>query len=172
MFMKITQYSAISIDGFIAKSNFDAEWISEEDWKIFTQILKQKRVVVMGSKTMEMSGEDFPYDCELNIVATSQKELHKKTTKQILYTDKSPKEIAKEVEKRGFDELLVIGGGKMNASFLEADLIDEIILSIQPIILGQGIKIFNTKSIESKLELINIRKVTDNLVQAIYKIKK
>ena len=53
-----------------------------------------------------------------------------------------------------FEQVVVAGGGALNASFVEENLVDEIYLDIEPIILGKGITLFRDKDFERKLKLL------------------
>ena len=76
--MKVTIYNAISIDGYIATQDQQTDWVSETDWKQFNDLVKKSEVIVMGRNTYQTS-DIFPYDCELNIVMTSQNLLNSTT---------------------------------------------------------------------------------------------
>jgi len=168
--MKVILYMAISIDGFIAKKDENTKWVCDTDWGIFSKMVKDIGCIVMGRRTFEVSGKDFPYDCELNIVATSKKSL-KSESKNVIFTNKKPAGIIKLAKDKGFDKVLIIGGGKTNAAFLKDDLIDEIYLSVHPKILGTGIKIFEGGEIDVDLTLLGIKQLKQDLVQLRYKIK-
>jgi dihydrofolate reductase len=172
--MKISLYNAVSIDGFIAGENDNTSWVSDKDWEIFEKLVKEKKAVVMGKRTYEVSGEDFPYPCELNIVMTSDEKLLKNDNgnDSILFTNKPLKQLIKEVEAKGFKELLIIGGGRLNASFLKENLIDEIIIDIHPIILGQGIKLFEGEDVNQILQLREIEQLQGGLLLVKYNIKR
>jgi len=168
--MKVTLYNAISIDGFIARSDHKTDWVSDTDWEIFTKLVKSKKAIVMGRKTWETSKEDFPYNCELNIVMTRNKKLIAAQTQNdpILFTNLDSKEVIEEVEKRGYSELLIIGGGKLNSSFLKANLIDEIIIDIHPTILGKGVKLFGDQEFDINLKRTKVTQLEEGLVQIVY----
>ncbi len=68
----------------------------------------------------------------------------------------SPKEALKLL--KDFKEVIVAGGGALNASFTEENLIDEIFIDIEPIILGKGILLFRDKDFEKNLKLLGKRK--------------
>jgi dihydrofolate reductase len=119
--MKVILYMAISVDGYVARTNHDTDWVSDTDWSVFSDMVKRSGCIVMGRKTYEVSGDDFPYNCKLNIVLTSQKKLHQ-ANKNISITDKNPKDVIKFAKDKGFNKLLIIGGGKLNASFLKEKL--------------------------------------------------
>lgn len=171
--MKIKIYNAISIDGFIATPNHNTEWVSDTDWEEFSSQVKSSRAIIMGRKTYEVSGDDFPYDCELNVVMTrNQKLLDQEEEEGIWFTDTTPEEVLQELEDMGFRETLIIGGGNLNSSFLKANLVDEVIISIHPLILGKGIKLFENEEFRVELELIGSRVLNEELAQLTYAVIK
>lgn len=170
--MKVTIYNAISIDGYIATQDQQTDWVSETDWNQFNRLIKQKRAIVMGSTTYEASEDAFPYNCELNIVMTSQEKLlNMNKNPNAIFTNQSPQKVVQMVKAKGFKELLVIGGGKVNASFLKAGLVNEVIIDIHPIILGSGVKLFETDNLNIKLKKIETVEMNEGLVTVKYKIK-
>ena len=168
--MYVQLYMAISIDGFIARKNDDTSWVSSTDWDNFRAIIKDCGVIVMGRKTCEVSGSDFPYENALNIVLTTDKNLHNKQLENVLFTDKNPQEIVKLAEERGFKKLLIIGGGITNSAFLKSSLIDEIILSVHPLVIGEGIKLFEKEEFDAKLQFLGVKELKEDLVQLRYKV--
>src|SRR5919112_36735 len=64
----------------------------------------------------------------------------------------------------------LVGGGEMVSIFLNADLVDEIILSVHPIILGKGIPLFNKIEQLIKLRLVKSIPFESGLVQLHYSI--
>lgn len=170
--MTVQLYMAVSVDGFVAKNNDDTSWVSNTDWDNFRSFIKEAGIIVMGRKTYEVSGDDFPYENALNMVMTSNKTLLSKQQKDVLFTDKKPAEVVKLAKEKGFGKLLIIGGGKLNASFLEAGLIDEIILSVHPILLGQGIKLFDSKETDIKLNPFSVKQLDEGLIQIRYEVAK
>lgn len=169
--MKVIIYNAISIDGYIADANQQTDWVSETDWKQFNRLVKQKKAIVMGSTTYEASEDAFPYACELNIVMTSQEKfLNMNKNPDTIFTNKTPQEVVQMVKKQGFKELLVIGGGKLNASFMKAGLVTEVIVDIHPIILGSGVKLFETNNLNIKMEKLETNEMDEGLTTIRYKV--
>ena len=162
---------ATSIDGYVATKNDDTSWVSSTDWDNFRNLVKKSRCILMERRTYEESGDDFPYDCELNIVMTSDISLTSRD-KRVQFTGKKPRQIIDFVKRKKFDTLLIIGGGKTNGSFIKEQLIDEIIVSVHPIILGNGIKLFEDMEKQVMLELTSQKKLNEGLVQLHYKVKK
>lgn len=169
--MKVILYNAISIDGFIAVKDGDTSWVSPSDWEEFAKFIVDAGIIVMGKNTYVASGEDFPYVDAINIVMTNDKALQEKSTDSEVFTDKTPHEVVAFAKAKGFEKLLLIGGGLLNGSFLNDGLIDEIVISIHPIVLNKGIRLFENTDKMIELEYIE-SKVVENLVQARYKVLK
>ncbi len=84
----------------------------------------------------------------------------------------TPKEAIELLKKKGFDGVLLGGGGRMNASFMESGFIDEIILDVEPLLFGKGIKLFADTDFEAKLELLRIKKLSKKLIRLHYRVVK
>lgn len=169
--MQITLYMAISVNGYIAKKDHNTDWVCESDWAQLSEFLSQSDAVIMGRKTYEVSGQDFPYGEILNVVLTKNKTLISETEK-VIFTDKPLPKLIEYLKSKGIKKLLIIGGGITNTEFLNANLIDYLVLSVHPIILGQGISLFANTDIDKKLSLIETKKLDEDLVQLKYRVLK
>jgi len=171
--MKIILYVAISINGLITKGKDDSDWVTETDWKEFDRLMKDCGIMVMGKRTYEIFGDDFPCEGAVNVVMTSRSGLlNKKTPEDVIFTDKSPKEVVKMAEEKGFKKLMLIGGMKLITSFFKKDLVDEIWLSIHPLLIGNGKTIMEKIDYDKKLKLLGVKELDEDLVQLRYKVVK
>ena len=84
----------------------------------------------------------------------------------------SPQEALQILQNQKFKTVLICGGGKLNSSFMKEKLIDEIYLDIEPVFLGTGIKLFTDAEFETKLKLIDVKRLSKDEVQLHYKVKK
>lgn len=168
--MKVTLYMAISVNGYIAKLNDNTEWVCESDWDELQKKLKESDAVIMGRRTYEISGEDFPYGECLNVVFTRNPNLAKEQN-NTLFTNKNPAEVLNVLERQRKENILIIGGGEINRLFLKSGLVDEIILSVHPILLGDGVKFSANGLYESELKLLGVNKLDQDLVQLRYKVR-
>lgn len=170
--MKVILYMATSLDGFIAKNDGDSDWVSEADSVEFNKQIKKAGCLIVGRRTFDQYyGELYPIPKVLNVVMTHNKRLKPKD-KNVLYSTKSPQETIKEIELKGFNKVVLIGGGTTNNSYLKDNLIDEIYLSVHPLLLGTGIPIFrDAKETLKKLSLLEVKKLKEDLIQLHYKVK-
>lgn len=160
----VTLYAAISADGFIAGSHDETPW-SNDAWAAFTDFLNTCDVVLLGRRTYEiMTAEDEFVDGPEYIVATRDSQLDTGNLRKIAIS--SGEDIPK-VNKVG-----VIGGGDFNGSLAKQSLLDEVILDIEPIILGDGKRLFGSYDGQINLELISSRKLGTGTVQNHYRIRK
>lgn len=169
--MHITLYMAPSIDGYIAKSDKDSEWVDEACVDSFMQTIREYGCIIMGNTTYSMYTPDlYPIKDVLNIVITSNHPSKPNTSNLVFVKD--AQEALEMAQSMGHKMALLIGGGTTNSSFLKDNYIDNIILDIHPIILGNGIKIFENIEKQVELERISINPMENGLVQIRYKVIK
>jgi dihydrofolate reductase len=167
--MKVILYPAVSLDGFITQGATDSDWVNEEDDAQYQKEITRTGCVIMGRTTYEQYKADIDgYDDRTTFVATSKPLTS--AHDRIIPVAGSPAEILKEIEARGFTELVLCGGGETNGRFAEAGLIDEIKVSIYPLILGQGIRLFGDYEGGLKLELLSSKQGPEGITQNHYKI--
>ena len=170
MIVKVILYLAISADGFIATLEGNSDWVSETDAQIFEEKAKKIGCIVVGRRTFEQFYQDiFPLEGVVNIVL-SRRSSPKTKDHNVIFVS-SPLKALSVAEKKGFEQILLVGGGHANAAFLQEGLIDEIFLSVHPLILGEGIKLFEDFEKLVKLKLLGSKKIAD-LVQLHYRIVK
>lgn len=164
--MKTFLIAALTADGFIAKhANHAASWTSREDKHFFTELTKRAGVVIMGSTTYRTIGK--PLKDRLNIVYSRKK----RDYSGVEVTKQEPGELLKSLESRGYKEAAIIGGSSIYTMFMEADLVDKLYLTVEPLVFGQGINLFN-KEFEKKLKLESVEKINDNVVVLEYSVIK
>ncbi len=168
--MKVILYMAISINGVIAKSDDDTSWISQEEWDSYSLVIRTAGCVVVGRRTYHILTKqpEFAELKGITIVAVSGEDFATLAPNHLVAH--SPKEALDLL--KDFKEVIVAGGGILNASFLAENLVDEIYLDIEPIVIGRGIPIFKDKGFERKLELVGQKKITDNEIQLHYRVNK
>jgi dihydrofolate reductase len=166
--MKVILYMAISADGFIATKDGDSEWVSEVDVPIFDKKIKDFGCIILGSKTFQQfRGKYFPKKDAINIVISSNPEINSKDGS--VYA-KSPKKALEIAKNKGFEKVLLIGGGHINGSFLKEKLVDEIFLDVHPLIFGEGIKVFEGFETRLNLEKVDFELLDKGQVLLHYKV--
>ncbi len=168
--MKVILYMAISANGMIAKNNDDTSWISKEEWDSYSLEIRKAGNLIVGRRTYNILTKqpEFSEFKEVRIIAVSKK--YFKTLSSNHLVAHSPKEALKLL--KGAKQVIVAGGGIMNASFLEENLVDELYLDIEPIVIGEGIPIFKGKNFEKQFKLLGQKKISDNEIQLHYEVIK
>ena len=162
---------AISIDGFVAKKDGNSDWVSPVDSANFEQKIKEKGCIIVGRKTFDQyQGDLYPVKGVTNILVTSNSSL-KSEQDNVVYAQ-TPREAIKLAQGRGHNEALLIGGGTTNGLFLKEGLIDEVFLSVHPLILGSGIKLFEGVETDIKLEFLDQGGLGEGLIQLHYQVIK
>lgn len=171
--MKVTMYPAISLDGFVAKPDYDDSWISDEDNDRYEQKVIECGCLLVGRKTYELFQDWFDnFGNGRVIVFVCTTDSKYKDKEKVKFVQGSAKEIINKIEKYGFDELIVCGGGEINGLIAKAGLVDEIIVSVQPIVLGAGIPLFGSYKPELELEVISYNEDIKGIIQNHYKVVK
>lgn len=176
--MKITAISVSSANGRLTRRNEpDIHlWTSKEDAEFFSLKRSESRLIVMGSGTYEAEKSRIkPSKDKLRIVLTTtpNKYLKDKIAGQLEFSSQDPLVLIHRLEKKGYREMLLVGGSKIYSSFLKENLIDEIYLTIEPLIFGTGKPLFAEGEFDALLELVEVRKLNSRgTILLKYKINK
>lgn len=168
--MKVILYMAISVDGFIAKVGGDSDWVSGVDIPIFEQKIKESECIVVGHNTFkQFYGDLYPVKGVINIVVSKSPDV--KNEEGVFFV-KSPQEAVGLARSKGFEQVLLVGGGTVNGSFMKEGLIDKIFVDIHPFVFGEGIKIFEGFEGDVKLELLESKNLGRGQILLHYKVIK
>lgn len=163
--MQVTMYAAISIDGFIAKPNGDSDWVSEVDTEYFQKAIEGSDCVIVGKRTFDQYKDElYPVPIKLNIVMTSQPP-NSKSYENVEFMSHEPIKVIEHLKSKGCQHVLIIGGGKTNYSFMNAGVVDNLIVDIHPIVLGDGIKLFSGAEMFREFERLSTLELPEGLVQ-------
>lgn len=163
---------AISANGIIASKTGSEEFLSHTNWIQFTKLAQKTGCFIWGRKTYEAVLKwEGDYLADLGgvmkvIISRSNMELQ-----DGFELANSPEDALKILENKGFSEVMVTGGSIINSEFAKRGLVDEIILDVNPFVMGEGIPVFNPADFELHLELIDYNKIDDGIVELHYKVK-
>jgi dihydrofolate reductase len=167
---KIILFIASSLDGYIARENGDIDWLPENTTSGYDDFIKSADTIIMGKRTYDqvLTFGDYPYKDKKSYVLTRNNECS--TGENIEFVHDADK-LVKEIISNSGTNIWLIGGAEVISTFVNLDFVDELILSIIPIVLGKGIPLFKNIQKEMKLELIKTTDY-DALVELHYKILK
>ena len=170
--MKVTMLMAITLDGKIAQSSDHfPDWTGKADKKFFMEQTKAAGCLIMGSKTYDTIG--CPLPGRKNVILTRRPEAREENypSSELEFTNKEPQALLQQLSNEGFTQVVLGGGAEINTLFAEADAIDEVLLTVSPLIFGEGVGLF-AKALEMKLELQELTTLDDNLVCVRYNVLK
>ena len=167
--MNTTIFMAQNLNAKIARETGEEDFLSPRNWREFKSLAENIGVFAVGRKTYEAVkewGEKGFKDVKAKRIILSRKENFEPDEDYLKAS--SPEEAVKIAEKEGFEKLLVTGRASVNTSFLEKELVDEIILDIQPHILGRGLNIFAEGDFEESLNLNQVKELEEGIIQLRY----
>lgn len=169
---KVILFIAMSLDGYIAKLDGDISFLSMvekegEDYG-YAKFIETVDTVILGRKTYDKilsMGLDISYGSRNVFVLTHTP--HPITDKITFYSGSLPEFISSLKTKDG-KHIYCDGGAETIHQLLQEDLIDEITVSVIPILLGNGIRLFSRNFQEQKLQLVTSKSFEKGLVQLHY----
>jgi dihydrofolate reductase len=170
---KVVVYIACSLDGYIAKTNDDLTFLSiveqeGEDYG-YNNFIQTVDTVIMGRKTYDWVMRQMPAfahtDKETYIITRTARPSVGTTT---FYTGDVPSLILDLKHKEG-KAIFVDGGAEVIHILLKENLVDEFYISIIPILLGEGVRLFKEGFQEQELQLLDVKHFEKGLVQLHYK---
>jgi dihydrofolate reductase len=169
---KLILYIATSLDGYIAKSNDDISFLSivEEEGQDYgySDFIKTIDTVIVGRRTYDKvisMGFDFPHaDKEAYIITRTPRP----SIDTVHFYTGDLKSLVAKLKSENGKNIYCDGGAEIVNELMQQDLIDEFIISIIPIFIGNGTKLFKDGRPEQKLKLISTKQFDSGLTQLHY----
>jgi dihydrofolate reductase len=169
---KVIVYIAMSLDGYIAKPNDDLGFLSivqkkEEDYG-YKDFIKTVDTVLLGRKTYDWVMKqvtEFPHADKTTYVITRTD--RPGIGKRIFYTGDLNALLTRLKHEPG-KNIFVDGGAEIVNELLKQNLVDEMIISVIPVLVGDGTRLFKDRRPEQKLELVDAKQFDTGLVQLHY----
>ncbi|PFG24699.1 dihydrofolate reductase [Pseudomonas lurida] len=179
MDIRCSVFIAASIDGFIARPNGDIEWLHLPEYETaklngvtYERFIATVDALVMGRKTLEkiLSFPEWPYE-GTPVIALSHQPLqipaHLEGKVEVMAGDVTS--LVATLAERGMKHLYIDGGQTIQA-FLEAGLVNELIITRIPVLLGQGIPLFSQIGRQLELRHIGTHESDNGFVQSRYQV--
>lgn len=158
----VVLYIAMSLDGYIADSKGSVDWIkgqsdSSEIPDTYSPFFKNIDTVILGKRTYdqiitELSPDEWPYSGATTYVFTHSTSMT--DTKDIKFTNANPCGLIGTLKEETGKNIWVCGGADIVNQLMKEDLIDIYHIAIIPVILGGGIRLFDTTDNQINLRLI------------------
>ena len=171
--MKVILSMAVSANGIIATKDGSEDFLSNVNWQQFVKLAKEVGCFIYGRKTYEnvITWDNSYLDPlkDVKKLVISKSDFHPQEGFTIAH---SPEEALQLLEKEGLQEVIVTGGSTISSEFAKRGLIDEVILDVNPSIIGEGIPVFFPADIMMKLELVKFEKIGGDIIEIHYTVKK
>jgi dihydrofolate reductase len=170
---RLQLFIGASLDGCIAGPNGDRSWQFHDADYGSTPFHARVDTVLMGRRTYEtaLSFDAWPYAGRRVVVFTRQPDLAVSTPDTVA-TSRQPADVVAELRARDGGTLWLAGGSELVHACLDAELVDDIIVSIHPLILGSGTPLFATGTRRTALALTGERRFPSGLVQLVYRVER
>jgi dihydrofolate reductase len=159
---------AVSLDGFIAGPNGEYDWcLADADYGM-TNFLNSIDAVVMGGKSYRLLLQyGAPYPEYTNYVFTRTE----KSTPyaNVVFTRDDISEFVETLKEKEGKNIWLFGGAEIIHPLLENDLVDELMLSVHPLLLGEGLPLFRKLNERKNFKLMDTITYPSGLVQLYYK---
>lgn len=166
----------MSLDGFIARPDGGIDWLSDpteradEDYG-FAEFMATVDALVMGRNTFELllTFGVWPYgSTPLYVLSRTLKAVPEHVKDKAEVTSLAPLPLLEELARRGHQRIYV-DGGKTVQSFLREDLVDELVLTRLPVLIGEGIPLFGPTGRDLKWEHLATKVYDPGLVKSSYR---
>jgi dihydrofolate reductase len=172
--MTVSVFVGVSVDGFMARPNHDLDWLPEGGGEPhgYDEFLAGIDALVIGRKTFKkvLTFDPWPYGAKRVVVLSGRPlQLPSAIGSNVEQMAGSPAEIVARLAERGATKLYVDGGITIQR-FLRAGLVDRLIITRVPVLIGEGIPLFSTLPHDVRLHHVATRSFPSGLVQSEYEV--
>jgi dihydrofolate reductase len=171
----VTLHVVSSLDGIIAKKDNSVSWM-DSPGEVYENGVSEGKAedvgtsidcFVLGSRTYEHALQlGWPYGDIPTVVVTTRK--LPSTRKSVEFYSGDLKKLVDEILAPRYGNIWLVGGAMLCQSFLRLDLVDEIRLAIVPVLLGDGLRLFQNCDIETRWHLKNVVAYKTGMVELLY----
>jgi dihydrofolate reductase len=171
--MTASVFIGISVDGFIARKNDDLDFLPENcEPHGYTEFIASIDAIVMGRKTFEkvLTFGSWPYGKKHVVVLSSRPiDLSVVSGGVVEQMAGEPAEIVAQLAARGIRNLYIDGGVTIQR-FLRAGMIQRLIITRVPVLIGEGVPLFGPLAHDVRLRHVATRQYPSGLVQSEYEV--
>ncbi len=173
MHRKIILYIAASLDGYIAGPNHELDWLPTGQDYGYKEFIAGIDILLVGRKTYDLMIEhgwwDYP-GMKAYIFSRQPGQMAKDANVTFIAGD--PANVVAEIRKTDGKDIWLVGGGELAKSFLDTGLVDEAVIAIVPVVLGDGIPLFPKGTRRTKFRLTELRKFDSGLIMLNYIVER
>lgn len=171
MSRKVRLFIATSLDGYIAGPDESLDWLFGDADYGYDEFIAEVDTLAMGRRTYEMvkGFGEWPYEGLATTVFTRQERMPH--DHRVNFTAQPPADWVHDLDQKPGKDVWVVGGGVLIRDFLDAQLVDEMTLSVHPVVLGGGTPLFPPGLHRHKLRLASVHSYPSGLVSSTYKVQ-
>lgn len=169
---------AMSLDGFVARHDHQLDWLTKQptgdDDHGYSEFFAGVDGVVMGKGSFQnvlSFGGDWPYDKPVIVLSRSLSgdDIPDALRDRVRLSDSSPADLMRSLGQQGWSRAY-IDGGHLVQSFIREGLIDDLVVTWIPILIGSGIRLFGNLEQDIDLELLRSQQYPSGLLQTHYRL--
>jgi len=160
-------FIATSLDGYIAGPAGEIDWLFNDQDYGYTQFVAGVDTVVMGRKTYDicLTFGEYPYPSMPNYVWSRTRQ-RKNTRATFVFGDIA--ELLKRLKQQEGKTIWLVGGSALVGEAMTHNMLDELIVSLHPIVLGNGVPLFPRDLPKRQFQFIKSEPFNSGLVQLTY----
>lgn len=170
-------FIATSLDGFVARTDHQLDWLLKQETAGedhgYDEHIARVDGLVMGRGSFEtlMTFDKWPYDKPVVVMSKTMTaaDVPAELEGKVRVTDLDPPELMRALHADGWSRAYV-DGGKVVQSFIKLGLVEDIVLTLIPILIGDGVRLFGEIDADIDLELVGSRSYESGLVQVRYRL--
>ena len=173
---KVIVHIGTSADGYIARPDGDLEWLTSrpkpEGFYGMSDFMKSIDTKLLGRKTYEMSlrlGAKF--DSKTRTIVFSRHAPPAGAPSGVEFVNCEIGPFVSRLREQPGKDIWLMGGGEIIASFLDAQAIDEFVVSVAPVFIGDGIPLIARHHRHVPLDLQSVERFDDGVVQLRYRVQ-
>lgn len=174
----LTLHVVSSLDGIIARKDNSVSWL-DSSGDVYEKGVSEGNAddavtsidcFVLGSRTYEHALQlGWPYGDTPTVVVTSRDLRSTNTKKSVEFYSGDLKRLVNEILSPRYRNIWLVGGAMLCQSFLRLDLVDEIRLATMPVLLGDGLRLFDNSGVESRWHLKDVVAYKTGMVELLYR---
>jgi dihydrofolate reductase len=173
---KVIVHIATSADGFIARPDGDLEWLTSrpapEGFYGMDAFMRSVDTKVIGRKTYEVSRRmGAQFDSKDRSIVFSRHSPPADAPAGVEFVNDAIGPFVSRLREQPGKDIWLMGGGEIIASFLDEQAIDEFIISVTPVFIGEGVPLIAPRHRHVPLELRSVERFEDGLVQLHYRVE-
>lgn len=177
---RVSVFIGTSLDGYIARADGGIAWLDEVepieggDDAGYGEMMASVDALVMGRGSFEkvLEFDPWPYgDKEVIVLSQTLNAVPEALRATVKIDTSSPQTLMERLSKEGYQRIY-LDGGKVIQSFLREGLVDDLILTTLPVLIGEGLPLFGALDHDVKLKLLDSRSWENGFVQAKYEVVK